>query len=203
MDLSFKYGEHTSRRPWAPVEHGSWWSSRTGTSSRCSSGTSSASTWSTRGVGPVLSGCSGPHRLGLAPKHSERALGRLRTSRSSTPLGGDHAQSLRRFALPEGWSVRCLFATPSRSYLSSWGHFSRRNSRAGNFLRPSSAIAPVQSGRTFRCALRVECFDKVDTACYSCVPVHSWNAERGWGPHFGFLGRQFAAISGGGHCQLG
>ena len=115
------------------VEHGSWWSSRTVTSSRCPFGTSSASTWSTRGTGPVLSGCSGPHSLGPASKHSERALGRPRAPRSSTPLGADHAQSLRRLALPEGRSVRCLFATPSRWHLSSWGHFSRRNSCAGIF----------------------------------------------------------------------
>ena len=39
----------------------------------------------------------------------------------------------------------------------------------GIFLRPSSAIAPVQSGRTFRCALRVERVDRAGTFCYSCV----------------------------------
>ena len=39
-----------------------------------------------------------------------------------------------------------------------------------DFLRPSSAIAPVLSGRTFRCALRVGRVDRAGAVCYSCGP---------------------------------
>ena len=69
----------------------------------------------------------------------------------------------------------------------------RRNSCAGTFfLRPSSAIAPVQSGRTFRCALRVAChpLDEVGTICHSLSFSFTPGKRKGsWGPLLRLTGK--------------
>ena len=85
-------------------EYGTRWSSRTVISS--------ASTLSARGIGPVLSGQSGPHRLGSTSKHSGPTLGRLRTSRSSTAHGGNHAKSLHRLALLKAVRLGAILLPP-------------------------------------------------------------------------------------------
>lgn len=91
-------------------------------------------------------------------------------------LGVDHAQSLRRLALPEGRSVRCLLFSQLMASVILGALFPTQFVRR-DLLRPSSAITLVQSGRTFRCALRVEHVDRADAFCYSCVLVHSREVE--------------------------
>ena len=79
-------------------------------------------------------------------------------------LGVHHAQPLRRPALPGGRSVRCPFCySQSMASVIPGALFPTQFVRR-DLLRPSSAIAPVQSGRTFRCALRVVRADEVHTA---------------------------------------
>ena len=119
-------------------------------------------------------------RASAASKYGERTLGRLRTSRSSTPNGIDRAQHF----------VALLFQKAGRigvnlpRQVDDVGHpggttYPDAIRAQGIFLlRPSSAIAPVQSGRTFRCALRV---GRVDRAATSVIVAFCSFLEGGKG----------------------
>ena len=128
--------------------------------------------------------------------HAHSKIGRDSPARSQPPLR-DHAQrtsssccSSRRPA-----SVRFQIYIPVDGIT---GHpecatRSRRNSCAGAFfLRPSSAITPVQSGRTFRCAARVACHfvDWAGTNCYSLSFSFTPGKRKGsWGPLLRLTGK--------------
>ena len=119
-------------------------------------------------------------RASAASKYGERTLGRLRTSRSSTSHGIEHAQHF--VALLFQKAGRIDFILPRQ--IDDVGHpggttYPDAIRAQGIFhLRPSSAIAPVQSGRTFRCALRV---GRVDRAATSVIVAFCSLLESGKG----------------------
>ena len=122
-------------------------------------------------------------RAWAASTYGERTLGRPRTSRSSTTQGRDHAQHYVALLLQKAVRIGSFCYVQLMTLVILVYDLSRRSGRReSSFLRPSSAIAPVQSGRTFRCALRVERVDRAGAVCYSCVLFTS-GKRKGVGGH--------------------